>query len=423
MKIFLYICAFFAIFTAGCEQEQTSYLDDPLPDPQSDTQELAFGVSSFGFDLYGVLSEELENENIVFSPFSIASCLGMAYAGAAGRTAAQMADVLYYTLPDDTLHESFGTLSSELMAGNTVDPAELQEWEDYELTLKINFGGWLQQDYGITDDYTGILENRYDALVRFVDYTVDFATIDDDINSWTDNATNGKIPRLIGENDIRPDTRLVLVNTVYLKGSWLYPFEEETTADKPFYTRDGGVLSVPMMTRTESFGYAEDDLIQAVSLRLAEGTLSLIIVLPAEENFDRVEQALSAGGLFSIAQALKPSEVRCTLPRFTVRTRRKLNDDLKALGMSDAFEGSADFSGITGGPNDLFISFVIHEAVIEVNEKGLEAAAATAVGMAPSAVPDPPVDFTADRPFFYAVYDHQSDTVLFAGRVLVPEEE
>lgn len=421
MKTFLCQCMAAVFFFSGCNQ--TSRLDDPLPAPQSDTQELAFGVSRLGFDLYGLLASDLEEENFVFSPYSISSCLGMAYAGAAGRTAEQMADALHYSLPDSSLHETFGLLTETLVSGNTIDPAELRENEEYELTLTINSGGWLQQDYGITEDYTGILENQYSADVRFVDYVTDFASIDDDINAWADNATSGKIPALIGEGDIDSLTRLVLVHTVYLKGSWQYPFDENQTANGLFHALDGREHSVPMMTQTETFGYAADDLVQAVSLPLVQGTLSLVVLLPREGLFAQAETALSAGGLYSVVQALEGVAVRCTLPRFTVRTRRMLNGDLIVLGMTDAFSvDDADFSGITGIPN-LFITLVIHEAVIEVNETGIEAAAATAVAMAPTAIePAPPIDFTADRPFFYAIYDHEHDVVLFLGRVMVPGE-
>jgi serpin B len=180
-----------------------------------------------------------------------------------------------------------------------------------------------------------------------------------------------------------------------------------------------------MMKQTQSFGYAADELMQALSVRLVDGTLSLVILLPRKGMFADVEENLNAGGLYSIVQAMKPSDVRCTIPRFTVRTRRRLNNDLQALGMTDAFGPAADFSGITGGTNSLFISFVIHESVMEVNEKGLEAAAATAVGMAEGVSQDRPefVDFTADRPFFYALYDYRSDAVLFLGRVMDPRSE
>ncbi len=412
----------FATVLSGCRD--MSYIDDPFPPAQSDTQELAFSVNRFGSDMYEILSAECEaDENIVFSPYSISSCLGMAYAGAEGQTASQMAAVMYYTLYGDTLHKTFGRLSKELIDGNTIDNATLQERQGYELTTRINSAGWLQRNYGITDNYTSVLQHQYNAYVQFVDFGTDYYSIDDEINSWCDNATQGKIPELVEEQDITSDTRLVLVNTVYIKGSWLYPFDENETADRPFYTRSGAVMSVPMMRQTASLGYAEDSLVQAISMRLADGTISLIIVLPREGMFDRVEQDLSPGGMYAVVKAMQQADVRCMIPRFAVRTRRRLNDNLKALGMTDAFGASADFSAITGGPNSLFISFVIHEAVMEVNEKGLEAAAATAVGMAEGVSEDPVtiVDFTADRPFFYALYDHSSDAVLFLGRVMVPE--
>lgn len=419
------LCAVLLILP-GCGEH--TYLDQPLPAPSSDAQELAFGMNSFATALYTVVDGEVDaEENLVFSPCSISTCLGMARAGAAGTTAAQMDDVLHYTLGQDLLHVTLGQLTEKLVAENSLDTPAVVGEQEFELTTAIANAGWLQQDYGIADDYVSVLQEQYRAGVSFVDFSAHFDEIDDEINSWADNQTNGKIPKLVGETDITPDTRLVLVNTVYLKGSWHNPFDARMTQERTFYTATGQELLVPMMTQTGVFDYAADDLVQAVSLPLVSGTLSLVVMLPRAGAFDRVEAALSAGGLHALVHAQEQTEVCCTLPRFAVRFRRSLNEDLQALGMTDAFGGAADFSGITGGPNGLFISFVIHEAVIEVQEKGIEAAAATAVGIAETASPeppnpDPPIEFTADRPFFFLIHDSASDAVLFLGRVMEPED-
>lgn len=419
------LCAVLLILP-GCGEH--TYLDQSLPSPSSDAQELAFGMNSFATALYTVVDREIEaEENLVFSPCSISSCLGMARAGAAGTTAAQMDAVMHYTLGQDLLHETFGQFAENLVAENSLAPPVVAGEQEVELTTAIANGGWLQQNYGIADEYVSVLQEQYRAGISFVDFSADFDEIDDEINSWADNQTNRKIPKLVGESDVTADTRLVLVNTVYLKGSWRTPFDERMTQERAFYTATGQELRVPMMRRTGSFSYAADDLVQAVSLPLVSGTLSLVVILPRPGAFDRVEAALSAGGLHALVHAQEQTEVCCTLPRFAVRFRRSLNEDLQALGMTDAFGPAADFSCITGGPNELFISFVIHEAVIEVQEKGIEAAAATAVGIEATASPespnpDPPVEFTADRPFFFLVHDNASDAVLFLGRVMEPED-
>jgi serpin B len=270
------------------------------------------------------------------------------------------------------------------------------------------------------------LESSYGAKVSFLDFVNNYEIALDTINQWVDNETQGKIPELIPKGLLNSSIKLVLVNTVYFKGSWQNPFDERLTVNRPFYLLDGSTIDVPTMTGTESVKYLEGKEFQAVSLPFVDqGSLAMVILLPNKGLFEKVEQEVTAGGLYSVIHHMQSGEVNLHIPKFYVRTNRKLNDDLTAMGMPDVFSSdTADLSGIDNGFGNLFISFVIHEAVVTVNEKGAEAAAATAAGGAGGGFPPPkPVEFIADHPFIYAIYDRTTDAVLFLGRILVPEQD
>ncbi len=214
-------------FLFGC----ATYLDDPFPSPQSDTEKLGFGIGTFGFDLYRQLQDADSNDsNFIVSPYSISNCLAMVYAGARNATAQQMATVLHYTLAQDELPAAFGDLTSGLVAKNNI-----VSMPDDILTLKIANSGWLQKDFSFLPAYLDALTTGYDAEVSPVDFINNSEESRVLINQWADNATEGKIPELIPEGLINSSTTLVVVNTIYLKATWKYPFEKEFTQDSPFY--------------------------------------------------------------------------------------------------------------------------------------------------------------------------------------------
>jgi serpin B len=211
----------------------------------------------------------------------------------------------------------------------------------------------------------------------------------------------------------------VLTNAIYFNAAWAYPFEEDMTADSPFHLIDGGQVIVPMMRQTESFGYTEGEGYQAVELLYDGGELSMVILLPEAGNFEAFEETLNAQQVDAIISGLQPTEVALTMPKFEFDSEFSLKDTLAGMGMPIAFSSSADFSGMTGNP-ELFISDVIHKAFVAVDEAGTEAAAATAVIIKLTAVPEPPVEVTMDRPFIFLVRDIETGAVLFVGRVLNP---
>jgi serpin B len=377
--------------------------------------ELVAGNSAFALDLYSRLVEDQGDQNLFYSPYSISLALAMTYAGARGETEAQMADALHYTLPQAELHPAFNALDQTLESRG--EGAEGKDDEGFRLNIANAI--WGQEGYSFLDAFLDTLAENYGAGLRVLDFAAAPEKARVRINDWVSERTEGKIEELIPEGMIGPMTRLVLTNAIYFNAAWAEPFDEENTQDGPFHLLDGGEVTVPLMRQTASFGYAAGDGYQAVELPYDGRELSMVILLPEEGAFASFEGALDAERLAGIVEDLGREQVALTMPRFEFRSGFSVNDALQALGMTDAFSGAADFSGMTGSP-DLFISSVIHKAFVSVDEEGTEAAAATAVVMVESAMPGEPVEVTVDRPFIFTIRDIETGAVLFVGRVVDP---
>jgi len=376
---------------------------------------LVEGNSAFAFDLYGRLAEEHGDDNLFYSPYSISLALAMTYAGARGETEQQMADTLHYTLPQDELHPAFNALDQTLASRG--EGAEGKDDEGFRLNIANAI--WGQKDYSFRDAFLDTLARNYGAGLR----VVDFASAPEEarvaINEWVSEKTEGKIEELIPKNVIGSLTRLVLTNAIYFNAAWAEPFEEDRTQDGTFHLLDGSEVTVPMMRQTTSFGYAQGEGYRAVELPYDGRELSMVILLPEAGGFESFEGSLDAERMAAVVEDLGYEQVNLTMPKFEFDAGFSLNDALVAMGMEDAFSGEADFSGMTGD-RSLHISDVIHKAFVSVDEKGTEAAAATAVVMAESAAPAQPVEVTVDRPFIFTIRDIETGAVLFVGRVVDP---
>ena len=241
------------------------------------------------------------------------------------------------------------------------------------------------------------------------------------INDWVADQTEDKIKDLIPEGALNPMTRLVLTNAIYFNAAWLLPFEEDATEDDSFDLLDGSEVQVPMMRQTESFDYLKAENFQAIELFYEGRALSMVILLPDEEQFTAFEESLDSAQLQSILDQLTVQRLDLSMPKFKVDSAFGLADILVAMGMPDAFDVvKADFSGMTGQP-DLFITDVVHKAYVNVNEEGTEAAAATGVVMGLKSMPvGEPIVVKVDRPFLFLIRDSQTGAVLFLGRVVQP---
>ena len=379
-------------------------------DPQSikqDRDELVSGNTRFAFDLYHILTAE--KENIFISPHSISIALSMTYAGARNNTEAQMSRTLHFTLSQESLHREFNVLDLELAKRG-------QNMEKEEFQLHICNATWGQKGYNFLQDYLDVLALNYGSDLRLLDFEADPEACRLTINNWVSDQTEERIKDLIPEGVIDPVTRLVLTNAIYFKASWLSQFSEKLTQEGPFTNLDGSVANIPMMSQTENFYYSKmEGEYQAVELLYEGEEVSMVIILPAEGKFKTFESTLNETNLKTIMENMTQQYIDLSMPKFKFEFKTSLVDNLKSLGMTDAFkpDGTADFSGIDG-TKSLYISDVLHKSFVSVDEKGTEAAAATAVIINFTSLP---TQVRVNRPFIFLIRDRITGAVLFLGRL------
>jgi serpin B len=313
------------------------------------------------------------------------------------------------------LHPVFNNLDIELASRG--EGAKGKDEEGFRLNI-VN-ALWGQKDFTFLPEFLDVLGENYGAGMRILDFIQETEESRVTINDWVSDQTEGRIKDLIPQGAITAITRLVLTNAIYFNAAWQYPFDEDATADGPFYLLDGGTVTVPMMSQTESFGYAEGEAYQAVEIPYDGQELSMVILLPGDGQFETFENSMNYQMVKGIISELERQEVSLTMPKFEFESEFSLKQVLAVMGMPVAFTANADFSGITGS-RDLLISEVIHKAFVSVDEAGTEAAAATAVIMELTAAPGMPVDVTLERPFIFLIRDIETGSILFTGRVANP---
>ena len=366
------------------------------------------GNNQFAFDLFKNVASTQKDANIFFSPLSISTALVMAYAGSQGETQEQMAQVLHFQASQEEVANGFHSLTTSLS-----QPAKAA----YQ--LRVANALWAQKGAHFQPDYISLMDKYYSGDFK----TLNFAETEESraaINHWVADKTAGKIPQLLQPGDINALTRLVLTNAVYFKGDWTTPFDQSYTQPAPFAAGTGTKKQVPMMHQTGYLGYAQVGDLQALELPYRGDQLSMLILLPRADAPDPWAD-FTWEKLQPVRAQMHGTRVEVFLPRFKVEERLSLGQTLSGMGMRDAFErGAADFSGITGR-KEWSISAVVHQAVIEVNEKGTEAAAATGVVATLAAMrPSGPAVFRADHPFLYMIIHKPSDSILFMGLLSDP---
>jgi serpin B len=376
----------------------------------ADRKVVVAGNNAFAVALYGQLRNQ--SGNLFFSPESISTALAMAYAGARGDTAFQMAKTLHFTLPLDQLNPAMGALLGDL---NTTH-------QNYQLNVANAL--WAQQGYTFLDSFLNVLKTDYGAGLNQVNFKGATEAARLTINQWVEKKTQDKIKDLLQPGALRSDTRLVLTNAIYFKGDWETQFDKAQTRDEAFFLSPSQTTTTPLMHREGGFSYFSGGTFQALEIPYKSKELSIIIFLPKDRGgLSELEQSLTASNLQQWLQQLRPvPKVIVTLPKFKSTQQFELGSTLRAMGMPAAFGGSADFSGMTG-KRDFAISEVIHKAYIDVNEEGTEAAAATSVTMRTMAmrpVEQAPPVFRADHPFVFLIRDNRSDSILFMGRMANP---
>ncbi|XP_013384245.1 leukocyte elastase inhibitor-like [Lingula anatina] len=371
-------------------------------------QQIVASNTNFAFKLYQIL--KADSGNLFFSPFSITTALSMVLLGAKGGTRSEMERVMGYSnIP--SIHEHFKRLRTRL-----TNPGN-----EYLLRIANRLFG--REGFNFNQKYIDDSGRYYDAPLDLRDFRQTSATTRY-INNWVEQQTNNKIVDLLPNNFIDPQLILILVNAIYFKGTWASKFSESSTLPQPFFTSSFNRVNVPMMFQRQSFPYGTSSLLNCQILELPyHGDASMVIFLPDQiDDLGHLERSLTSASVVDDAiSSLWDQTVNVYLPKFKLSDMRlDLKPVLIQMGMSKMFRvREADLSGIGGNRGDLFVSKAIHEAFVDVNEEGTEAAAATAIGVAFESVSVVP-DFRADRPFVFLIREKTSGTVLFMGRVMNP---
>jgi len=378
--------------------------------------EFVQGRNSFGLTMFQHLRKVDSKQNIVFSPYSIGLALAMTYGGASGTTAEEMRQVLKIDTKDQDFHESWNYLEQRLNARTN----EIQSGSpDY--AVRLTNAVWTQQNYPILESYLNLISSQYGSGIHSIDFSGFPEPSRLEINEWVKNETNQRIDSLIPDGAIKPLTRMVLINAIYLNAAWKHPFSVDLTMGEPFYLPDQNIVEVDMMSQTLNTSFLKNEKISLVEIPYIGEDLSMLIIMPSEQSFELLFSQLDARSLSAFINQEMSGKVELKLPRFSTTSNFELRDVLKAMGMPLAFDSNlADFSAMTP-ENDLYLDQVIHQAVIEVDESGTEAAAATAsLMMGKGFDPSEPVKITLNRPFIFMIRDTISGSILFLGQIINP---
>ena len=380
-----------------------------------DEEQIIKANNTFSIDLYTKLKEP--EKNLFFSPFSIFMALSIIYAGARGLTENQMKENLHIILDQNRFHKEFKKLIRIL-------------YSDRGSELHIANLLCIQKGYELLERFFWIIDDIYSGAIWELNFKADTDPCTK-INAWVAEQTRGKIKNII--NAIDENMGLILVNAIYFKGTWHKPFKEEDTEDESFTLISGEEVLVPMMHKTDNNRFLEDNSFQILEMHYKRirifgilEQISMVIFLPKEKNgLDELEEYITIEKIINYLtrlEKLSEQKIKVIIPRFKIETRYELSKTLSELGFTDAFTNRADFSGIakdSPGP----VSKVIHKTFVDVNEKGTEAAAATALTMLGASLgprQEPP-EFRADHPFLYLLIDSQTRTILFMGRLMNPK--
>ena len=410
-KVFLPLMCIVSLLSIRCEALAANRLDDIQEGTKPGTVDNSIITANtrFGFNLFNEIRKTEQNKNIFISPFSVSVALAMTLNGAFGETEQAMTDTLKLQgLDSESIKTDYARLSQTLL---TSDP---------KVTLTIANALWARQGVPFKQEFLQCNAQSFGAKISTLDFNDLRAP--NTINQWVNTNTNGKIPKIVG-NKIDPTTVLFLTNAIYFKGTWQRKFNSFLTQERTFHLSDGTKKQVPMMKQVHRYPHYRGKNFQAIRLAYGDGRMSMSIFLPdPESNLTIFLEQLNTESWQDWMSQFHEQKMSVVIPKFKLAYEKPLSDPLKALGMDVAFDPElADFSRIAPleilGAN-LYIGQVIHKTFVEVNEEGTEAAAVTAKAGFPLA--RMPAPFIVDRPFFFAILDNKTKTVLFMGVVVDP---
>lgn len=403
--LIIFIPVFFLFLSVSCEK--TGILEDPGEPADINLEvfqiEVVQAANSFAFDFFRpLLSENKAEENIIVSPFSITSALSMTLNGAAGETFEAVRKTM--RMEEKTLqeiNETYLRLMTEMVP------------VDSRVVMEIANSVWVRNSFQVKASFLESLQSWYKAESKSLS-GADPNSVDI-VNAWIAEKTHDKITEMLDYLD--PQFVMLLINAIYFNGKWRYQFDRSLTNEEPFYVVPETPKEVPMMHIKKNFRITGDELATVVEVPYGRGNYTMVVVLPDDEiTTDKLAASLTTDLWNTWIASLENNtqEVEFSMPRFKYRYKRNLNQDLISMGMEIAFTPAADFSNITDA--NIFISRVLHEAVIETNEEGTEAAAATIVEFKETSMPENYV-VKLNRPFLWFIREISTGTILFMGRI------
>lgn len=406
------------ILISGCTFQNTSneknietiFKVDDTGSTSEGINDIVDANNQFSLEFYFNLNNK-EGENIFFSPYSISTAFAMIYEGARGQTADEIQSVFHFPKEDNIRRANIAAIYNQLNK------------KDAKYKLNTANALWIQKDFQLLDDYENTIKNYYGGKATNLDFRGATEQSRKTINVWVEDKTNNKIKNLFPEGSLDKNSRLVLTNTIYFKGRWVKQFDKKDTSEEDFKISSDQIIKVPMMKKTGKdarFNYAETENLQILEMIYEGEELSMLIILPKEEDVKFIEESFTIENLNSWRNQLREEDVSVFIPKFTFTTKYILNENLKEMGISSAFSEMADFSGIDGD-KDLFIQTVVHQAFIDVNEEGTEAVAATGISIGIESVPEIKI-FRVDHPFIFIIQERNKGNILFLGRVINPEQ-
>lgn len=413
LKRLLFLCLLattICIITA-CEEKNINdslKIGEKVAYDEEDYQSIVPANNELGFQLLSNV-EPNEDGNLFISPLSLYMALSMVYNGADGETKEEMADVLNITMDSEDINKANASLMNALYTNSK------------DVTLDIANSIWLNEQYQFQDAFAKYIRDYFNGKIEEIDIT------DSEspklINDWVKKATQGKIKEIV-DSPLDPDLVAILMNAIYFKGDWTYPFDPNETENRTFHLADGSTKETPFMKKTRKWAYIENDAFQAVALPYgSDKNLSMKVILPKEDvDFIEFQQLLTSANWETWNKEFRPREGTIVLPKFQMEYEVELNEFLKDLGMKTAFHREANFSKMIYGDTPVWISKVKQKTYIDVNEEGTEAAAVTSVEMVTeSAIVEDVFYMEVNRPFFIGIADDSTGTILFMGLIANPK--
>ncbi len=405
------VLSFIPLFFMKCAKDPDELLPEEPVEIDLTTNQIALieSENSFAFDIFREVMENADKEeNIIISPLSISCALSMTLNGADGTTRDAMLTALRMSgITPEEINSSYKDLTEALL---TVDKRVL---------MTIANSVWTEDRITPKQTFIDILEDYYDAESK--EFSITDPTAPDRINEWIEDNTNGLIKEMIDK--LEDNTVMLIINAIYFKGKWKLQFDEDNTEQEPFYKQGGTSVEVPMMKQTDDFKVFDGDGFMLAEFPYGQGNFVMDIILPdGQDGVDALLPSITDAAFPGWVTNMTTRETDVSIPRFKYGFKKKLKDILSDMGMGIAFTEGADFTNITDYP-PLLINDVTHQAFIETNEEGTEAAAATVVDIGLTSMPLQPLIFNADHAFLYIIRETTTNSIIFMGRVTDPQAE